>query len=98
MSASTSEARRRVNVPGRGNGRMIPMQEQGNSESSDWVDPFDEALGVYVGLATLDDAIAALAAHTPGEWVIRLTDPDGKSTFKNGWSWYVEDEDEREAP
>jgi hypothetical protein len=54
------------------------------------VSSFEEDLGTYVGPATTSEAIKALADHTPGEWVIRLTAPHGEMLWhKTGWSWYL---------
>jgi hypothetical protein len=53
-------------------------------------------LGVYIEPATTEDAIRALADHTPGEWVMELANPNGELLWrKRGWSWnLVEDNDE----
>jgi hypothetical protein len=60
------------------------------ADEADEYDEFEEALGVYVGLATTSEAIKTLSDHTPGEWVIRLTDPDGRMLwYKHGWSWEI---------
>lgn len=57
--------------------------------------PFDDDLGTYVGPASIEEAIRALDEHTPGEWVMRLTDPDGKTLWhKTGWSWYLTENEE----
>jgi hypothetical protein len=66
------------------------MQDQPTSD-----DPFADDLGTYVGPATTEEALRALADHTPGEWIARLTDPDGKTIYKTGWSWHFIENDEQ---
>jgi hypothetical protein len=58
---------------------------------------YAEELGVYVGPAETAEVIKALAAHTPGEWVMQLTDPDGRQVWhkSEAWSWEIVEDDER---
>jgi hypothetical protein len=47
-------------------------------------------LGTYVGSLSAKEALKALGDHTPGEWVMELTDPNGNRVWqKQGWSWYT---------
>jgi len=55
-----------------------------------------DELGGYVGPMTLDEVLAALDEHTPGEWYAEMRDPDGRQLWvKSGWSWYGNDEGEK---
>ena len=57
-----------------------------------YLDYFESALGVYIGPADLSDVIDALAEHTPGYWIVRLEDDDGRLIWHHsGWSWHVVD-------
>jgi hypothetical protein len=57
----------------------------------------DEELGAYVGAGTVEDALEALEAHTPGDWVLILQDLDGEVEWvKKGRSWALA-QDEEEA-
>jgi hypothetical protein len=54
-----------------------------------------DEMGVYVGPGTAADAIKALADHTPGEWVMGLTDAEGETVWRGrGWSWEIVENDE----
>jgi hypothetical protein len=52
-----------------------------------------DELGGYVGPVSIEELIAALDDHTPGEWVVGMNDPEGKLLWvRNGWSWYCDDD------
>src|SRR5437773_9355931 len=55
-----------------------------------------EELGVYVGAATVEEALKTLEAHTPGDWVLILQDTDGQVEWvKNGRSWALAQDEEQ---
>lgn len=57
------------------------MNDRANlPDNEDYVDPFEQALGVYVGEATRTEIVDAIAGHNiPGaSFVARLTSPSGE--------------------